>query len=67
MSNFQIVHTPAGWHARWRGDNNEIVWTTEVYEDKVSAENAIFIITEPDVATDFALNGFTGIEVVEEA
>jgi uncharacterized protein YegP (UPF0339 family) len=41
---FQIVRTKSGYHVRIRGDNHEIVFQTQVYGAKSSAENAISIV-----------------------
>jgi uncharacterized protein YegP (UPF0339 family) len=41
---FQIVKTKAGYHARIRGDNHEIVFQTQVYDQKASATNAITMV-----------------------
>jgi len=37
---FEIVKTSAGWHARIKGGNNEIVFSSQVYGAKQSAINA---------------------------
>lgn len=38
--------TAKSYHARIKGENNEIVWVTESYEDKKSAYGAIDFLTE---------------------
>jgi uncharacterized protein YegP (UPF0339 family) len=37
---FEIVKTAAGWHARIKGGNHEIVFVTEVYVSRQTAINA---------------------------
>lgn len=41
MSRFEIVRTAAGWHARFRASNGQIVWTTEVYTRRRAAVKAV--------------------------
>ncbi|NYD39935.1 DUF1508 domain-containing protein [Nocardioides panaciterrulae] len=38
---FEIVHTDAGWHARFRAANGRVVWTTESYSRRRTAASAI--------------------------
>lgn len=38
---FEIVHTDAGWHTRFRASNGRIVFVTEVYTRRRAAVNAI--------------------------
>lgn len=40
---WQRVRTDAGWHARLVGANGEIVFTSEVYTDPDTAENALAV------------------------
>lgn len=63
--NIQVVHTrkPDGsvtHHARIRGNNNEIVWVTESYNQRSSAFNAI------DLLLDLAPTTAGGGLMVEE-
>jgi uncharacterized protein YegP (UPF0339 family) len=44
MTQFEIVRTNAGWHARLKGTNGEIVWSTEVYTHKTTALEAIDVL-----------------------
>jgi len=45
---WQIVHTNAGWHARFVAANGEIIMWSETYTAKSHAENAISLtLTEP--------------------
>lgn len=37
---FELVKTSAGWHARIKGGNHEIVFSTQVYTSKAGALNA---------------------------
>lgn len=46
MSQFKIARTDAGWHARLKGTNGEIAWTTEVYPEKRTALEAIDMLQE---------------------
>lgn len=41
---FQVVKTAAGYHARIRGANHEIVFSTQVYSARASAVNAITMV-----------------------
>lgn len=41
---FQLVNTSAGWHARIRGGNHEIVFSTQVYSSKAGALNACHMV-----------------------
>jgi uncharacterized protein YegP (UPF0339 family) len=41
---FEIVHTDAGHHARFRASNGRIVWTTEVYRRRGKAVRAVELI-----------------------
>jgi uncharacterized protein YegP (UPF0339 family) len=41
---FQVVETTAGYHARIRGDNHEIVFSSQVYGARSSAINAITMV-----------------------
>lgn len=41
---FEIVRTDAGWHARFRADNGEVVWWTEVYTRRADAFHAVRIL-----------------------
>jgi uncharacterized protein YegP (UPF0339 family) len=41
---FQLVKTSAGWHARIKGANHEIVFSTQVYSSKASALNACTMV-----------------------
>lgn len=38
---FEIVRTAAGWHARFRAANGQVVWTTESYTRRRAAIGAI--------------------------
>lgn len=38
---FEIVTASGGFRAHAKGDNHELVWWTEVYTAKASAQNAI--------------------------
>jgi uncharacterized protein YegP (UPF0339 family) len=48
---FEIVRTPAGYHARFRAANGQIVWTTEVYARRRAALRAIELIAGARVDT----------------
>lgn len=41
QARFEIARTSAGWHSRYVAANGRTVWTTESYERRGSAENAI--------------------------
>jgi uncharacterized protein YegP (UPF0339 family) len=41
---FEIVTASGGYRARIRGGNNEIMFVTEVYTSKSSAQNAINVV-----------------------
>jgi uncharacterized protein YegP (UPF0339 family) len=41
---FEIVKTRAGYHARIRGNNHEIVLSSQVYGARASAVNAITMV-----------------------
>lgn len=38
---FELVHTDAGWHSRFRAGNGRIVWATEVYPRSIAALRAV--------------------------
>lgn len=42
---FEIVHSDAGWHARFRAANGRIVWTTENYVRRRGAFDAVEAIS----------------------
>lgn len=43
---FEVVQTASErWHTRFRAANGRIVWTTETYERRRAAENAICSLT----------------------
>lgn len=41
---FEIVNASGGYRARIKGGNNEIMFVTEVYTSKASAQNAINVV-----------------------
>jgi uncharacterized protein YegP (UPF0339 family) len=41
---FEIVRASGGYRANIKGDNHELVFQTEVYERKASAQNAIDMV-----------------------
>jgi uncharacterized protein YegP (UPF0339 family) len=41
---FEIVKTNAGWHARIKGANHEIVFATQVYTSRQTAINACNLV-----------------------
>lgn len=41
---FEIVSASGGYRARIRGGNNEIMFVSEVYTTKASAQNAINVV-----------------------
>lgn len=41
---FEIVPASGGYRARIRGGNHEIMFTSEVYTTKASAQNAINVV-----------------------
>ena len=45
---FEVVRTGAGWHARFRAANGQVVWTTEVYTRRKAAERAVLLICDRD-------------------
>jgi uncharacterized protein YegP (UPF0339 family) len=56
LARFEIVHTDAGWHARYRAHGNlRIVWTTESYVRRRAAVAAIEEIAgQPITSSPFA-------------
>lgn len=48
---FEIVHTPAGWHARYRAANGRIVWVTESLTRRRAAVEAIESICDSQVVS----------------
>lgn len=45
MPAFSIDPAPkGGFQGHFWGDNGELVWWTEVYEQKVSAQHAVFLM-----------------------
>lgn len=62
---FETVRTDAGWHARFKGANGEIVWTTEVYNDVRDAENAVDLIVGRSV-TMITGTGITECSEIDE-
>ena len=43
-THFEVVCTDAGYHGRFRADNGEIVWTTEVYTRREPVWEAIHLL-----------------------
>ena len=41
---YEIVRAQGGYRAHIRGENNRLVWWTEVYESKSGATNAIDMV-----------------------
>jgi uncharacterized protein YegP (UPF0339 family) len=41
---FTIASASGGWRARFYGGNGELMWWTEVYTSKQSAQNAIAVV-----------------------
>jgi uncharacterized protein YegP (UPF0339 family) len=41
---FTITSTAAGWRARFYGGNGELMFWTETYTTKASAENAVAVL-----------------------
>lgn len=41
---FEVVRTAAGWHARFRAVNGQVVWTTEVYKRRGKAHHAVDLL-----------------------
>lgn len=48
---FEVVHTDAGWHARFRATNGELVWWTETYTRRNAAVLAVHQIAKPIIST----------------
>lgn len=44
------------WHARVKGRNGEIVWTTELYERRASAKKACLLLL--NLTLDYERDGF---------
>lgn len=44
---FEVVHSDAGWFARFRAANGRIVWVTETYRRRAGAEDAVAILAIP--------------------
>lgn len=41
---FELVHTDAGWHARFRAANGRICWWTETYARRRAALRAVALL-----------------------
>jgi uncharacterized protein YegP (UPF0339 family) len=44
LSKYELVETNSGWHARFRGENAEVIWWTETYTTKENALDAIRLL-----------------------
>lgn len=51
MAYFTVKKDPSGYRARLFGNNNELVWWTEAYVNKASAQNAITIAQQTSSST----------------
>lgn len=49
---FEVVRTTAGWHARFRAANGQIVWHTETYTRPRGALRAIALLDAKAAASE---------------
>lgn len=61
---FEVVRTAAGWHARYRAANGQIVWTTEVYKRRGKAHHAVDLLL--GYPFEQRLAGFTEVREIDE-
>ena len=47
LPRFEVVHSDAGFHARFRASNGRIVWFTESYKRRRNAFMAVTSIAKP--------------------
>jgi len=46
---WELVRTAAGWHARFRSSNGNVIVSSEVYKKRASAQRAVELVTRGEM------------------